>query len=120
LVSTLVPLSFVISWRGLAGWQTWALEEPRRGILLLLVLLPSLLIGLFRVWVEQAGYDVQVRKYHRMAQVFRRSCTRLQEFLKAKRIDEAREVVRQLGIDALDENGEWLLLHRERPLKVVG
>jgi hypothetical protein len=119
LVSTLVPLSFLIPWRGLVGWQTWALEQPRRGILLLLVLLPSLLIGLFRVWVEQAGYDVQARKYHRMAQLFRRSCARLQEFLRTKRIDEAREVVRQLGIDALDENGEWLLLHRERPLKVV-
>jgi len=119
LVSTLVPLSFLIPWRGLVGWQTWAPEEPRRGILLLLVLLPSLLIGLFRVWVEQAGYDMHARKYHRMAQIFHRSADRLKECFQQKRVKEAREILRQLGIDALEENGDWLLLHRERPLKVV-
>jgi hypothetical protein len=30
------------------------------------------------------------------------------------------ETFRELGIEALEENGDWLLLHREHPLKVIG
>jgi hypothetical protein len=120
LVSILVPLSLLIPYPGLANWRQWALEEPYHGLLILLVPLPSLAIGLFRVWVEQAGYDVQARKYHRMAKVFRRAADRLKELLKQKRIEDVREILRRLGMDALEENGDWLLLHREHPLRVVG
>jgi hypothetical protein len=82
--------------------------------------LPSLAIGLFRVWVEQAGYAEQARNYNRMAHVFRRAAKRVAGDLDAGKLDQARETLSRLGIEALEENGDWLLLHRERPLKVVG
>lgn len=120
LLSILIPLSLLLPWAWLAGWQTWASHEPYRGFLLLLVPLPSLAIGLFRIWVEQAGYAEQARKYNRMAHVFRRAAKRLGGDLREGHFDQARETLRQLGVEALEENGDWLLLHRERPLKVVG
>ena len=119
-VSMLIPISLLTRHPGLAGWQKWASEEPHHGLLLLLIPLPSVAFGLFRVWVEQAGYDVQARKYHHMAQVFRRAADRLKEYLKQSKIEEARDILRRLGVDALEENGDWLILHREHPLRVVG
>jgi hypothetical protein len=120
LVSMLIPLSLLLPFPGLAGWRLLASHEPYRGLLLLLVPLPSLAIGLFRVWVEQAGYAEQARKYNRMAHVFRRAAKRVKGDLDAGKIEEASETLRRLGMEALEENGDWLLLHRERPLKVVG
>ena len=32
--------------------------------------------------------------------------------------EEARAIIKELGKEALTENGEWVLLHRERPLEV--
>jgi hypothetical protein len=120
LVSMLIPLSLLAPWPWLAGWRLLASHEPYRGLLLLLVPLPSLAIGLFRVWVEQAGYAEQARNYNRMAHVFRRAAKRVAGDLDAGKLDQARETLSRLGIEALEENGDWLLLHRERPLKVVG
>jgi hypothetical protein len=31
---------------------------------------------------------------------------------------KAKECLRKLGQEALAENGDWVLLHRERPLKI--
>jgi hypothetical protein len=120
LASMVIPLSLLLPWPWLAWWQSKATHQPYHGLLLLLVPLPSLAIGLFRIWVEQAGYAEQARKYNRMAHVFRRAAKRVEGDLDAGKLDEARETLRRLGIEALEENGDWLLLHRERPLKVVG
>ena len=116
----LVPLSLLVPLPWLAGWRAVASDEPYRGLLLLLVPLPSLAIGLFRVWVEQQGYGEQARKYDRMAHVFRRAAKVVEGHLDAGKPDQALEALRLLGVEALEENGDWLLLHRERPLKVVG
>jgi len=120
LLSMLIPLSLLLPWLWLSGWRSFASHEPYHGLLLLLVPLPSLAIGLFRVWVEQAGYGEQTRKYNRMAHVFRRAAKRLEGDLRDGKLDQARETLRRVGVEALEENGDWLLLHRDRPLKVVG
>jgi hypothetical protein len=120
LLSILIPLSLLLPLPQLAGWRSVASENPYHGLLLLLVPLPSLAIGLFRVWVEQAGYAEQARKYHRMAEVFRRAANKVAGDLRGGNLDQAREALRRLGIEALEENGDWLLHHRERPLDFVG
>jgi hypothetical protein len=117
VVSAVIPLSLLLGWPWLAGWQSMASHEPWHGLLLLLVPLPSLAIGLFRVWVDQAGYAEQARNYNRMAHVFGQAEKRVERDLGAGKLDEARETLGRLGIEALDENGDWLLLHRERPLR---
>ena len=54
-----------------------------------------------------------------MSQIFRRVGGRVKDLLKQGRIEDARETFRELGIEALEENGDWLLLHREHPMKVI-
>jgi hypothetical protein len=127
LLSLLIPASLLIPWEGLAEWRAFAAGEPWRGLLILLTTLPSITIGLVRVWMEQGAYEEQVRTYNRMAHVFGRAGKRIEADLAKKdpktvetRINNARDGIYHLGIQALEENGDWLLLHRERPLKVVG
>jgi hypothetical protein len=126
ILSLLIPVSLLIPSDRLGAWRSFASEEPWLGILILLTSLPSIAIGLFRVWIEQGGYAEQVRTYHRMADVFRRADNRLDAELRSQdpesrvaRLKSAQEVILHLGIQALEENGDWLLLHRDRPIKIV-
>ncbi len=127
ILSLLIPASLLVPWDGLSAWRNFASEEPWLGILILLTSLPSIAIGLFRVWIEQGGYAEQVRTYRRMADVFKRADGRLDTELspqdtesRVTRLKNAREVILHLGIQALEENGDWLLLHRDRPIEIVG
>lgn len=53
-----------------------------------------------------------------MSTMFAEAAERLDVHCRAERLDDARDLVRELGEAALAENGDWVLLHRERPLEV--
>ena len=53
-----------------------------------------------------------------MSEIFSRAEDSLQGLLKAGDFEESHELIKELGQEALAENGDWVLLHRERPLEV--
>ncbi|HEX5314644.1 MAG TPA: hypothetical protein VFX38_07055 [Gammaproteobacteria bacterium] len=82
-------------------------------LLLLLGLLP--LIAAVRSAYSHKRADKElIKQYRFMAHNFRNACRRLDD---ARDDEERREVLRALGLAALDEHAEWILLHRERPLE---
>ncbi len=103
----------------MGGW-TAHVHEHWNGVLHLLIAVPSVALGIFKIWVEQAGYDEQVRNYSHMANLFAHRARELKDHLDAENLSDAQGVIRELGIQALQENGSWLIMHREHPLKVVG
>jgi len=78
---------------------------------------PALLAGAYRLWIEQAGYDEQSREYRSMQHQFSLKAKEMSAHLDSPEITE--RLLVDLGIEALKENGRWLLLHRERPLEVI-
>ena len=54
-----------------------------------------------------------------MAVVFTHAQRHLQQsLLAAGELGSAQELLLQLGKEALIENGDWVLLHRERPMEL--
>jgi hypothetical protein len=53
-----------------------------------------------------------------MSELFDIAENRLEVLLREHQHEEARALLRELGAEALEENGDWVLLHRERPLEV--
>jgi hypothetical protein len=53
-----------------------------------------------------------------MAQLFTRAEKQLAGLLDSGRAGEARQLVLDLGKEALLENSDWVQLHRERPMQV--
>ena len=78
LLSLLIPISLLIPWDRLTAWRSIAAEEPWLGLLILLTTLPSITIGLIRVWMEQGGYEEQVAttSVWRMSSGARKSASR--------------------------------------------
>ena len=44
--------------------------------------------------------------------------SRMNDLIDVGKTDEALDLVRELGKDALAEHGDWVMLHRERPIEL--
>lgn len=87
--------------------------------------------GLAVAWSEKLLFSEHARQYAGMEGLFRRAEARLAELIRAGeaaandpvRFDavraEVERLLEDLGHEALDENAEWLILHRARPLEPV-
>ena len=53
-----------------------------------------------------------------MSELFDAAQTHLTAQLTEGKLDQAAAPLRELGQEALEENGDWVLLHREPPLEV--
>lgn len=69
-------------------------------------------------YLEKNALAGHIKQYDYAAGVFSRAERHLKRLLAADDMHTAKNFVFELGLEALAENGDWLLLHRERPLEV--
>lgn len=81
--------------------------------------LPVAAAGVLDHYASRMAYSEQTQLYGRMMRLFDYALQRLTEALRAGDVDAQRRVTRELGLAALEENGSWVLLHRERPLEML-
>lgn len=75
--------------------------------------------ALIHGYIEKRAFSEHLKRYGRMSMLFDRACCRLDDLLRVGDHAAARQLVRELGREALAENGDWVvLLHRQRPLEV--
>ena len=73
--------------------------------------------GVLKTYAFTMGYEEQARQYERLANDFNNALNRSES-----EIDKTyfKLLIHELGKEALRENGDWVALHRERPVKVPG
>jgi len=86
----------------------------------LMIIVPLLAVGagLLATYGRLLARAEHVRQFTRMSELFAAGERELERQLASGPQAEATTLVRELGIEALDENGDWLILHRERPIEV--
>ena len=67
---------------------------------------------------QRMAYSEHAKQYNRMEGIFRNASRFVRAKLAANDLAGARTCLLKLGQEALAENGEWVLLHRERPLEL--
>ena len=86
--------------------------------------------GLTLAWAERNFYAEVHRNYSAMRMLYSSADFRLKkilerlesmnvkdEVLRRRSLEEAQDILFNLGCEALNENAEWLILHRARPLE---
>jgi hypothetical protein len=76
------------------------------------------LAGLAWDYIERRGFMQEARQYTRMFALFRDAERDLGRFVQNMNFVSSEEIIRELGCEALAENGDWLAMHRERKLSV--
>ncbi len=69
-------------------------------------------------YIERNALVGHIKQYERMGVMFVQAKEYLTYLLNEKRNEDAANFIFELGAEALGESGDWMLLHRERPLEV--
>lgn len=98
--------------------NTVYIKQILNSILGILTHVSLVLSEVFAVYPEKMVYGEQSKSYQQMAQLFIIAKTKLSDAIEANNTNEAEEIIWELAHEALIENGDWLLLHRSRPLEI--
>ena len=74
--------------------------------------------GVIKLYANIMAHQEQSNRYRKMASHFGLCNERLDSALANGDIQTAQSIVLMMGRQALAENAEWLLLHRQRPIEV--
>ena len=85
-------------------------------LLLVIGLLPGLAAAL-TAYSERLALKAQARQYDRMRFLFERAYELLPERIDAATATLVQAVYRELGIEAMRENAEWVAIYRQRPIQ---
>jgi hypothetical protein len=104
-------------------------QAPETGNLQLIAVGALLAVAALSVaWAEKRLYSEMAYQYNTMASLFQHADQRMGNQLEtldpalgdfACKLKEIQEFLFALGKEALDENAQWLMLHRARPLEPV-
>lgn len=75
--------------------------------------------GLLHYHSEKRALAEHAKQYGRMTIIFKNALERFKKFEDSGDYGTAAALVKELGIEALAENGDWVLLHRERPVEPI-
>jgi hypothetical protein len=87
-------------------------------LLIFVMSLALVLAALREGYIDKMAYTEQIKQYQRMSQLFQFASQRLKDALKQESLQEAERLIRELGEEALEENGDWVILHRTRQIDV--
>jgi hypothetical protein len=77
--------------------------------------LPAL-AAVFEGYAEKMAFLAQARRYAWMRNLFTKAANRMVGLKNCRNWADLNRAIFELGKEALEENGDWVLLHRERPL----
>ncbi len=101
----------------LAAVQVFVYSKPNEFLLLGIGVLP-VVAAILHSYLQKNALAEHKRQYDRMSVFYHRATVHLEKLLKEDRLADARKFLAELGREALIENGDWILMHRDRPLEV--
>ena len=96
-----------------------AVENPlTHGLIMVVIVTLAVAAGLRHGYDEQMAYSEHAKQFGRMSELFNSAERHLAQVLGSGEHHRAPELLKEVGAEALEENGDWVMLHRERPLEV--
>ena len=88
--------------------------ETLKPVLLVLMVVAPTIAAALGGYSKQMAFAPQAKRYQWMAALFGRAHRRLEDALRRDDLSTARQLLLELGTEALGENGDWVMMHRER------
>jgi hypothetical protein len=73
---------------------------------------------MFHNYLQKNAVAEHAKQYDRMSVFYHRAKLHLDRLLSKNSFESARHFIAELGREALTENADWILTHRERPLEI--
>ncbi len=89
-------------------------------LLIIVIAMGGLLAGLCHEYAEKRLFEKQSRSYQWMASLYQTALTRFDVLVKEGSVNDIRDLMRELGREALAENADWVIYHREQEPEMKG
>jgi hypothetical protein len=99
-------------------WENDIVQEYYLSRLIIAIDLGLILAALFHHYIQQKAYPQHIKQFSRMETVFGKAKELIDQKLKTGDLAGVQDCLRKVGQEALSENGDWVLLRRERPLEL--
>lgn len=87
-------------------------------LMIVSIVLPAVAGASLHTYSDKLALLQHAKQYKRMENLFTTASERLKEHLRQNAHGQAHDLIRELGMEALAENGDWVMIHRERPVEV--
>ena len=101
----------IFNMEGLSDWKIYH-------YLLLIIDLLLASGAAYGTYITAMAFAEEARQYQRMTDLFFRGERMINEYIKTNDWNKAKEIIIELGKEALTENGDWLLTKRSRPIEI--
>ena len=91
-------------------------EHLHHWLIVIMGFLPAVAAA-FGGYAEKMAFSAQAKRYEWARDIFNIAVNRLNKLIEKNDMDSAQKLIRELGKEALAENGDWVTLHRERPIE---
>ncbi len=117
LAITLAAPVFV-PWPPLETLKLWIEEPLTHGLVMISIVMLAVCAGLLHGYNQLKARAEHAKRYGRMAVLFDNAARHFERLMSSGQTAEVPALLRELGKEALAENADWVMLHRERPLQV--
>jgi hypothetical protein len=101
--------------------NTWRWGMDGHGLLVIAMTMLPALAGAITAYSLKMAFSEQRKQYQRMGDLYERALLGFETILRMNTPDKdqlIQNLVKDLGREALSENGDWVLLHRERMVEM--
>ncbi len=75
------------------------------------------IISITRNYSDRMALGEQCKRYCKMKHLFRGTIKLVERALEKNDLELSKGLIKELGVEALKENGDWMLLFKERPVE---
>jgi hypothetical protein len=118
LLAVVLTVPLLVPLHELEAIKHWVEDPWIHGLIMIAIVTLAVTAGLRHGYNQQMARSEHAKQFGRMAELFDAGQNHLADQLAGGRLDEASALLKELGQEALEENGDWVMLHRERPLEV--
>lgn len=119
--SALIGSAFMLAMRAAPAWAArWfpLLPTDRHTWVVVALGLVTVVGAMVQSYTQKRAFGEHARQYSRMADIFARAGERMAALLHDGKTVRAGALAVELGREALAEHGDWVILHRERPVEL--
>jgi hypothetical protein len=101
--------------------EPWHMGLNRHGVLVIIMTMLPAFAGAISAYSLKMAFSEQRRQYERMRKWYERGLLSFEKAMQRNAEDRdelVQKVVRELGREALSENADWVLMHRERGVEM--
>lgn len=109
-----LSIAAAVGW--VIGFRIIEQESPGKHFLVVVMALGVALSAAFEAISQKMGHAEHSKSYERIERIYGKALKTGEAYLQAGDTEGARRIFRTLGEVALEENADWLALHRSRPI----